>query len=358
MSVKKDEERGTFYCEFRYRDQMNISRRKKKRGFKTAKQAKEWEINFLANINLKAENIVFKELVRLYMGDVKSRIKVSTYKRKEKIINDKIIPYFSEILIGDITPLMIRNWQNKELENNYKKSYFLTIQKELSAIFNYASKFYNLRENPLIKAGLVHDSPLLQEKEEIKIWTPNEFNVFIENVHNIELNTIFNLLYYTGARIGEILALNSKDIDLYTNTIKINKSYQKIENKEYITTPKTKSSIRIIKIPNFLSEIIKKYLDSIYDKNIERIFTTSRTNIHRCKNFIVKKYNLKNIRLHDFRHSHASLLLNEGVNIVVISKRLGHESIKMTLDTYAHLMDGNEDKLINILDNIKQDSQS
>ena len=87
---------------------------------------------------------------------------------------------------------------------------------------------------------------------------------------------------------------------------------------------------------------------------MQRIFLTSRTNIHRCKNNTVKKLGLKNIRLHDFRHSHASLLINEGINIVAISKRLGHESIKITLDTYSHLMDGSEDKLISVLDKVKQ----
>lgn len=355
MSVKKDPERGTFYCEFRYRDHMNISQRKKKRGFKTKKEAKEWEINFLSTVSLKAENIIFKELVRLYMEDIKNRIKTSTYIRKEKIIKDKLISFFGEMLIGNITPLIIRNWQNEELKNNYKKSYFLTIQKELSAVFNYASKFYNLRENPLKKAGLVRDSPLLKEKEDIKIWSPEEFNIFIENVSNIEMYTLFNLLYYTGARIGEILALNIKDIDLYDNKIKITKSYQKIKKKEYITPPKTRASVRTIGIPKFLSEIIKNYTDKLYDvENMQRIFNISRTNIHKIKNITVKKSNLKNIRLHDFRHSHASLLINEGVNIVAISKRLGHESIKMTLDTYSHLMDESEDKLIFALDKIKR----
>ena len=167
--------------------------------------------------------------------------------------------------------------------------------------------------------------------------------------------TLFNLLYYTGARIGEILALNIKDIDLYDNKIKITKSYQKIKKKEYITPPKTRASVRTIGIPKFLSEIIKNYTDKLYDvENMQRIFNISRTNIHKIKNITVKKSNLKNIRLHDFRHSHASLLINEGVNIVAISKRLGHESIKMTLDTYSHLMDESEDKLIFALDKIKR----
>ena len=101
--------------------------------------------------------------------------------------------------------------------------------------------------------------------------------------------------------------------------------------------------------------MVQEYLKKLYDINIPRIFNTSRTNVHRCKNNTIRKYNLKKIRLHDFRHSHASVLLNEGVNIIAVSKRLGHESVKMTLDTYAHLMDGNEDKLIDTLEKLKNE---
>lgn len=107
---------------------------------------------------------------------------------------------------------------------------------------------------------------------------------------------LFNLLFYTGARIGEVLALSVKDINFKTNTLKINKTYQKINGKEYITAPKTKASNRIIKLPTFLIEIVKNYIESLYDKNISRLFITSRTNIYRYKNEIVKKYGLENIR--------------------------------------------------------------
>ena len=220
---------------------------------------------------------------------------------------------------------------------------------------NYAVKFYNLPFNPVARAGQVSDSPLLREKDEIKVWNLKEFNDFIKHVDNCELYTIFNLLYFTGARIGEILALNHKDFNFKNRTMRINKNYQKIKGKEYVTTPKTKSSIRTIKIPNFLCDIVQEYLKKLYDINIPRIFNTSRTNVHRCKNNTIRKYNLKKIRLHDFRHSHASVLLNEGVNIIAVSKRLGHESVKMTLDTYAHLMDGNEDKLIDTLEKLKNE---
>lgn len=353
MSVYKDELRNTWFCEFRYKGFDGKSKKTKKRGFKTKREAKEYENNFLATVKLKAEKIPFKNLTEIYLKDIENRVKVSTFIKKEKILKLRILPFFENFLIGDITPMTIREWQNRELKNNYKKSYFLTIQKELSTVLNYAVKFYNLQENPLSRAGTVTSSPLLQEKKEINVWSIEEFNNFIKNVENRQMYVLFNLLFYTGARIGEVLALGIKDINFKTNTLRINKTYQKINGKEYITAPKTKASNRIIKLPTFLIEIIKNYIESLYDKNTSRLFITSRTNIHRYKNEIVKKYGLENIRLHDFRHSHASILLNQGVDIVTVSKRLGHESIKMTLDTYSHLIKGSEDKLIGVLDKLK-----
>ena len=355
MPAYKDEERGTWYCEFRYKEVNGISRKKKKRGFKTKKEASEYERSFLSQLSTKAETIYFKDLAEIYLKDMETRLKASSFNNKKKIFRLKLMPFFQDMLVGNITPVVIRKWQNEELKNNYKKSYFATIQKELSAIMNYAVKFYNLPFNPVAKAGKITASPLLHEKGEIKVWSLKEFNEFIGYVKNYELYTIFNLLYFTGARIGEILALNHRDFDFKNQTMRINKNFQKINGKEYITTPKTKSSVRTIKIPTFLCEIIRQYFNKLYDIEIERIFNVSRTNIHRCKNSIIKKYNLKSIRLHDFRHSHASILLNEGVNIIAVSKRLGHESIKMTLDTYSHLMDGNEDKLIDTLEKIKKE---
>jgi len=306
-------------------------------------------------LSTKTETIYFKDLAEIYLKDMETRLKASSFNNKKKIFRLKLMPFFQDMLVGNITPVVIRKWQNEELKNNYKKSYFATIQKELSAIMNYAVKFYNLPFNPVAKAGKITTSPLLHEKGEIKVWNLKEFNKFIGYVKNCELYTIFNLLYFTGARIGEILALNHKDFDFKNQTMRINKNFQKINGKEYITTPKTKSSVRTIKIPTFLCDIIQVYFNKLYDIEVERIFNVSRTNIHRCKNSIIKKYNLKSIRLHDFRHSHASILLNEGVNIIAVSKRLGHESIKMTLDTYSHLMDGNEDKLIDTLEKIKKE---
>ena len=138
MPSYKDEERGTWYCEFRYKEVNGISKKKKKRGFKTKKEASEYERSFLSQLSTKAETIIFKDFAEIYLKDMETKLKMSSYNNKKKIFRLKLIPFFKDMLIGDITPVVIRKWQNEQLENNYKKSYFATIQKELSAIMNYA----------------------------------------------------------------------------------------------------------------------------------------------------------------------------------------------------------------------------
>lgn len=355
MSVFKDKKTGTYYCEFRYKDYTGKSKNTKKRGFKKSSEAKEWERNFLLSISSEANNILFSTFSEMYLKDCKNRVKITTFNNKEKIHKLYLIPFFENITMVNITPLMIRNWQNKILEKGYTKSYYKTLQKELSAIFNYAVKYYNLKYNPLNKAGLLSNSPLLKEKKKIIVWSLQEFNLFINEVkesRNKELELIFTTLYYTGLRIGELLALNINDIDFNNSKISITKTLTKVNGKTLITPPKTKSSNRTIKIPNFLNKMIKEYSETLYDPSADLLFTTSRTNLHEHKKRYSEKVGLNNIRLHDFRHSHVSLLIEKGVDIVTISKRIGHESVKMTLDVYSHMMQDSENRLIEVLENL------
>ncbi|MCS5420265.1 MULTISPECIES: site-specific integrase [Psychrilyobacter] len=355
MSVYKDKLRNSWYVEVRYKSYNNEQKKKKKRGFKTKKDAKEWEIKFLSQEKETSSMLDFRQLAEIYLEDIQVRVKASTFARKKRVFSGKLVPYFKDKLIQDITPTAIKKWQNHELKNEYTKSYFKTLQKELSAIFNYAVKFYGVKENPVKVTGGVQESPLLRDKKDINIITPEIYKRFIREIKtfdNSEISLIFSLLYYSGCRIGEVLALNTKDLNFDDGSININKTYSKIDKKGYITTPKTKSSIRVIKVPDFLMDDLKWYIDTLYDKEVKRIFQVSRTNLHRRKNLTIKKLKLKQFSLHDFRHSHASILFQSGVNIVKISKRLGHESIKMTLDTYSHLVDTDENKVLEVLNKL------
>ena len=145
-----------------------------------------------------------------------------------------------------------------------------TINCQLTAIFNYAVRYYNLQSNPCRKAGAIGKS----KGEPKDFWMQDEFNEFLETVEDKpDARLAFLVLYWTGMRIGELLALTYHDVDLEEKTISINKSYQRLKGKDVITQPKTPKSIRVITMPDFLVEEFREYYSHLYGimKN-ERLF--------------------------------------------------------------------------------------
>lgn len=147
----------------------------------------------------------------------------------------------------------------------------------------------------------------------------------------------FELLYWCGIREGELLALTPADFDFSRKTLRINKSYQRLQGKDVITTPKTKKSNRVIQMPDFLCDEIKDYLSLLYEPvEDERIFQLSKHQLKRGMEYGCKASGVKEIRIHDLRHSHVSLLIDLGYSAVAIGQRVGHESVEITY-RYAHL---------------------
>lgn len=153
-----------------------------------------------------------------------------------------------------------------------------------------------------------------------------------------EARMAFLLLYWTGMRIGELLALTYEDIDLEKRCITINKSYQRLNGKDMITPPKTPKSNRQISIPPFLAEELKEYCSMLYGiTENERMFRFTKSFMEHEMVRGIKATGVRRIRLHDLRHSHASLLVEMGFQPLAIAERLGHEKIETTLNTYSHL---------------------
>lgn len=349
-----DEKTKTWYCKFYYTDYTGTRKQKKKRGFKLQREAKEWERSFLETKNHDV-NIKFKNFIPKYFEDAENRLKESTLENKKHIITLKILPFFSDMVLSEITPLNVRQWQNELLnyrdENNkpYSQTYLKSIQNQLSAIFNYAVRYYNLKENPCLKAG-----PLgKKHADKMLIWTMEEFQQFIRAEEKPDLYTAFTILYFTGMRSGELLALTWKDIDLENNMIRINKTYQRIKKKDVITVPKTPCSIRNIVIFDYLADIIKSYKEKIYHPHVnDRIFPFTKHRLGYEMTRICEKTGVKKIRIHDLRHSHASLLIELGFSPLLIAERLGHENVETTLNTYAHLYPNKQVELAAKLQNI------
>lgn len=342
MTAEKDPKTGKWLIQYRYTDWQGKRRKSTKRGFLTKKEAEEWLRDFLT-VSQYDLNMKFSDFLKIYYKDMEKRLREYTMKTKKYIVDMKILPYFGDKRISEISPADIRKWQNILMQEGYSETYLRTIHNQLAAIFNYAVKYYDLKSNPCVKAGCMGRATA----EKMDFWTRQEFMRFIQaSQYDPQCYMIFMLLYWTGIRIGELFALTPMDIDTEKRTISITKSYQRLEKKDVITGPKTPKSNRKIKIPGFLAEELRKYVISQgkVEKD-ERLFTITRYHLLCDMKKGVQASGVKPIRLHDFRHSHASLLVELGFSPLEIAERLGHEKIETTLNTYSHLYPGKQEKI-------------
>ena len=343
MAVYRDKSNGydskTWRVAVYYTDWQGNKKKHEKRGFKTKKSAQSYETEFIAK-KKKDINMGFSAFVELYLTDIKPQIKLTTYVTKENIINTHILPYFENKSLSDITSVDILQWQNELLmlrDDNgkgYSQTYLRTVQNQLNAIFNHAVRYYDLPKNPCAATKKIGKS----KAKEMLFWTKEEYWKFAEVVKDKPASYYaFQILYWTGIRCGELLALTISDFDLQKKTLHIDKNYQVVKGEEMITTPKTEKSNRIIDLPEFLCNEMEDYFSSLYkvDEN-SRIFTFTKSFLHHEMDRGSAKAGVKRIRLHDLRHSSCALLIELGYSPIQIAERLGHESVTIT-ERYSHL---------------------
>lgn len=260
MKAERDPKTGKWLIQYRYTDWQGRRRKSTKRGFSTKREAEEWLMKFLTTSSMDL-NMKFSDFLNLYYKDMENRLREYTIRTKKYIVNQKILPYFGEKALNEIQAPDIRKWQNLLMQQGYSETYLRTINNQLTAIFNYAVKYYDLKSNPCSKAGSIGKS----KADKVEFWTKQEFMEFIQFIdHASEAYVVFMLLYWTGMRVGEALALNVEDIDFSNGVIFISKSYQRIEQRDVITPPKTPKGKRKIKIPLFLTECLKQFM--LYQK--------------------------------------------------------------------------------------------
>ena len=311
-----------------------------------------WEREIMLKQEAKLD-MTFESFFEIYEADKKKRVKENTWESKSHVIRTKILPYFGQRKIGEIEPKDVIAWQNELLaykgENGevYSPTYLKTIHSQLSAIFNHAVRFYHLPSNPAQRAGTMGS----EEHKEMLFWTKEEYLKFADvMMDKPQSYYAFEMLYWCGIRMGELLALTPADFDFDRRTVTISKSYQRLKGKDVITSPKTVKSNRTIKMPQFLCEEMQEYIGMLYEVGEdERLFQVTKSYLHHEMDRGAKEAGVKRIRIHDLRHSHISLLIEMGFSALAIADRVGHESIDITY-RYAHLFPNKQTEMANRLE--------
>ena len=276
------EKNNTWSSKFKYKDWLGKTRQKCKRGFLKKKDALDYEMEFKSKY-MHTPDIMFSALVDNYMRDMidNKKIAVTTAARKQRAFNKMITPFFNQKPINTIDELDVLNWQTAiQKQGNdlypgkgYAPTYLKSLNNELNAIMNYAVRYYKLSYNPCERAGSMGKG----EADAMQIWTLDQYEQFISYADKSGAKVAFDILFWTGIREGELLALTAADFDFEKETVRINKSYQRLHGEDVITTPKTKKSNRMIKMPKFLCEEMQEYLQMLYGlKKKDRIFTVTK----------------------------------------------------------------------------------
>lgn len=343
---------NSWFVVYHIRDWTGKLRQTTKRGFKTKKDALEYERNI--KLQQKADlQMPFASFVEIYRNDLATRIREHTWFTKNSIIDEKLMPFFGKMPMCEISPRDVIRWQNEMMKyrdakgNPYSPTYLKTMHNQLSAIFNHAVRFYDLHSNPAAKVGNMGKG----KSQEMLFWTKDEYLKFAEAVMDKPISFYaFEVLYWCGIRVGELLALTKKDFDFENKTLSITKSLQRLNRRDVITPPKTEKSVRKIVMPDFLCEEMKEYIDSLYNVgNKDRLFQITKSYLHREIQRGCRASGVKKIRVHDLRHSHVSLLINMGFSAVAIGNRVGHESVDITYH-YAHMFPTEQTDMANCLD--------
>lgn len=359
MPAYKDTKTNTWYCKFYYIDWTGEKKQKKKRGFQRKKDADDWERDFLEHM-APSPSMTFSALADLYLEDVKTNNKAVTYRTRESRLRVWIRPYFDDKPINEITPALVRKWENtlksaqgstgKPLSLDYMNNLVIT----LSSVFQYATRFHGLQQNPVRIAG----NTVGKKTRSLRFWTKDQFNKFINTFDPADpFRCLFDFMYYTGVRIGELQALTAGDIDLDSGSVTVNKTYHMIHGEGTVTAPKTEKGNRTVTIPPFLCDEIRKYEQRIYGiRKTDRVFFQPATTIDRIFKAHTAAAGLPAIRIHDIRHSHASLLIDLGFSALLVSERLGHENVSTTLNIYAHLFPSKQSEVADRLQKLFENS--
>lgn len=360
----KDSRKWIFYT--RYKDLNGNTKQYKSKKFLTKKEANEAERIFLLQLDkYRPDNdMTFKDLYLAFYEYQKDKVKettLNTYKDRTRYM-----ALLDNIKCKEFNLQHYESWRKKILEYKLANRTRNYIYKFLKTIMNFGTKWYGINFNEIYPKMINFTDPN-ERKKEMDFYTFEEFNQFISVEDDLKYRTFFKTLYFCGLRKGEIRALNWNDINFKNNTLTINKGLSdNVNGKRYIiSSPKTKSSNRTLPLPKDVVNDLKRlreynmqftnYKDSWFIFGADLPLGDDAIRRRKIRN--CKLANIKQIRTHDFRHSCASLLINNGADITLVAKFLGHSKIDETLNTYAHMFQNKLTNIIGIIDSLNDNNK-
>ena len=314
----------------------------RKRGFKTKAEAQEGEEKRrkeLEGIPYNTNNL--QQMQEMYVAKRILTIKQTTIEQDTRIFFKYILPFFT--YVSDITTHKILLWKSNLIKQNLSERYINQIIKCMKQLLIFASKQCPIQSGVLDELGAVK---LHQVKKDMQIWSVDEFNKFIDTFEKDNgYHLLFTTLFWSGLRISELRALTPNDI--VGKDIVVNKRLEaKSKTAKGISTLKTQSSYRRVPMPDYIINQLKE-IKTPY------LFPTSETQIRRILDKHIALAKVKHIRIHDFRHSHASFLLRNGTSLKLVSERLGHSSTSTTLDFYWNLLSNEQEQILDLIEKEK-----
>lgn len=331
-----DEKRKTYFVQYKKQDINGNWHTTKKRGFALKREAKEYEANML-NVKAVPTNETFHEIAEKYYNSIDASEEA---KRMHRTRFEKSFSDYYDRPITKISKAMLDSWRTSLINSGYAYNTQKRTLQYVKSVFKYAANIYDI-PNPASVLRPIK-KPIEAPDQVMHVWTIDQFNQFLNAVDNPLYALFFELLFWTGCRRGEAIALQKTD--LTGNQLYIHGSMKHFKNG--ITPPKNSSSIRTIKLDDQLVKDLQPLLSIpgpfLFGGERSLPITVIQSQFSKA----IKASGVPKIRIHDLRHSHATILINNEVNIVAVSKRLGHASIEQTLKTYTHLLKKTDDQMM------------
>ena len=350
MAIYYDQKFKTWYVKFKYKDWQGKTHATTKRGFKFKREAVAYEADYKMQAQ-QNPTLTIGKLVTEYLDDYKLNRKESSYRNIKRILELHVLPFFKDMQLGSIQPYHIKMWQQELKKGEYSDSSIKTYNVVFNTLLNYAMKYHGLPANPFKVTGTTG-----KITKSMGFWELSDFKRFDAVVDDPVYRVIFNLLFYSGLRIGELMALTVEDFDFRKNTVSVSKQYNDITGS--ITSPKSVAGIRTVSLPASIMAMVKDLFDRFYVIPERPFGYIGRKGIKFVMDRYAEKAKLRPIKIHDLRHSHVSMLIKQGINIAAISKRIGHASPAITLGIYSHVYKNDDEHIAEVLDNIREEKTS